>query len=77
LGIDVEPQLSKDDVKEALKQAHKEWLDDHFAAVGRWTLMAFAGLLFAAFIQLMVWLRSPVKNETYQRGESPRIESPR
>jgi len=73
----VEPQLSKEDVKEALKQAHKEWLDEHFAAVGRWTLMAFAGLLFAAFIQLMVWLRTPVKNENYHGAETQRIEGSR
>jgi hypothetical protein len=51
--------LSKEDVKEALKEAHKEWLNDHFAAFGRWTFMAFMGLLFAAFIQFLVWLRSP------------------
>lgn len=61
-----EGKLSKDDVKEALKQAHKEWLDDHFAAFGRWTFMAFAGLLFAAFIQVLVWLRSP-DNGSYQK----------
>jgi hypothetical protein len=70
-----QPHLSKKDVKDALKEAHKEWLDAHFAAFGRWTMMAFGGLVFAAFIQFMVWMRTPEKNEGSARTETPRIES--
>ena len=67
--------LSKKDVKEALKEAHKEWLDAHFAAFGRWTMMALMGMFFAAFIQFLVWIRTPEKNEGSSRPETPRIES--
>jgi hypothetical protein len=69
--------LSRDEIKEAMKEACKEWLDDHFASFGKWTMMAFSGLLFAAFIQFLVWLRSPPRSEIQQRAEPPRIESPR
>lgn len=69
--------LSKEDVKKALKEAHKEWLDDHFAAFGRWTLLAIMGMAFAAFIQFLVWLRSPEKSETTRRAERTSIEGSR
>jgi hypothetical protein len=52
-------QLSKDDVKEALKEAHKEWLDDKFAAFGRWTFWALVAMLFGALIHFVVWLKNP------------------
>jgi hypothetical protein len=69
--------LSKEDVKRVLKEVHKEWLDDHFAAFGRWTFLAIAGMAFVAFIQFLVWLRSPERNEASIRVERPRIEGSR
>jgi len=63
-------RLSKEDVKEALKEAHKEWLDEHFASFGRWTMMAFSGLVFAAFIQFLVWLRNPDTGGTVQKQQN-------
>lgn len=36
-------------IKEALKQALKEWLDEKFAAFGRWTFKGIlAAMIFAA-----------------------------
>ena len=43
------PQLDKDTQKEALKEALHEWLDEKFAAFGKWTL---AGLMSATFTGL-------------------------
>ncbi len=40
------PDIDNDVQKEAVKEALKEWLNDQFAAFGRWTFM---GLLAAAF----------------------------
>lgn len=40
------PQLDRDEQKQVLKEAIREWLDEQFAAFGRWT---FYGMLGAAF----------------------------
>jgi hypothetical protein len=40
------PQMTPEEQREILKQALREWLNDQFAAFGRWT---FYGLLSAAF----------------------------
>lgn len=47
------PDIDKDVQKEAVKEALKEWLDEAFAAFGRYTFYglmaaAFAGLVFLA-----------------------------
>lgn len=47
---EIDPNITKDAVKEALK----EWLNDQFAAFGKWTL---TGLLSAAFVGCVyLWL---------------------
>jgi hypothetical protein len=47
---DIDPNVQKEAVKEALK----EWLNDQFAAFGKWT---FTGLIASAFAGLMyLWL---------------------
>jgi hypothetical protein len=45
--------LDQDDVKDALKEGLREWLDEKFAAFGKWSLMglgaaALAGLVYLA-----------------------------
>lgn len=40
------PELNRNEQKAMLKEAIREWLDDQFAAFGRWT---FYGMLSAAF----------------------------
>lgn len=41
------PDIDRDVQKEAVKEALKEWLDEAFAAFGKWT---FGSLMAAAFI---------------------------
>ena len=42
--------MSKEEQKEAMKEAMAEWLDDKFALFGKWTA---GGLLAAAFFGLV------------------------
>lgn len=44
--------MNSDETKEALKEALHEWLDEKYAAFGRWSLH---GLLAAALVGCM-WL---------------------
>lgn len=44
----------KDDQKEAMKQAIKEWLDERFNQFGRWTFNALAAAFFAALIYFVL-----------------------
>ena len=47
---EIDPNITKDAVKEALK----EWLNEQFAAFGKWT---FTGLLSVAFCGMVyLWL---------------------
>ena len=48
------PELDPNITKDAVKEALKEWLNEQFAAFGKWTL---TGLLFAAFVGMVyLWL---------------------
>ncbi len=44
------PELSNDLIKDAVKEAAKEWLADQFERVGRWTM---AGVASAALVGLL------------------------
>jgi hypothetical protein len=44
--------LSEDQVREALKEAFREWLDARYAEVGRWTVGAF----FLGVFGGLVWI---------------------
>lgn len=46
------PEEQKEIVKDAMKEALKEWLDKQFAAFGRWT---FYGILSAG-LALFAWV---------------------
>jgi len=46
--------LDQDDVKAALKEGLREWLDEKFAAFGKWSLMGLgAAALAGAFYLAM------------------------
>lgn len=44
------PNIDPEVQKQAVKEALKEWLNDQFAAFGKWT---FAGLFSAALVGLV------------------------
>jgi len=52
--IDLKDERQKDIVKEALKEGLREWLDEQFARVGRWTLTGIAAAGF--FVLMWTWL---------------------
>lgn len=41
-------------IRDAQKEAIKEWLDGIWMQVGKWTLKGFVALLFAGFVYLLV-----------------------
>lgn len=41
-------QLSKEEAKDVVKEALHEWLEEKYAAFGRWSLHGFLALLVAA-----------------------------
>lgn len=47
-GDDDEKLASRDDQKEIVKEALKEWLDDKWAAFGKWTAKGLATMAFSA-----------------------------
>lgn len=58
--------LSKEEIKAALKEAHKEWLDAQFATIGKWafrSLVAMAiSILIYFFLTIGGW-RAPVSTQ--------------
>jgi len=48
--------MNKNDLKEAVKEAHKEWLESKFAEFGRWSLGAIAVLIFGALMYFVLWI---------------------
>lgn len=41
-------------LKEAIKEAAREWMDEQFAAFGRWTAIGIASGVFGLAVQLLV-----------------------
>lgn len=46
--------MDKNDLKEATKQAIKEWLDERFNQFGRWTFNALAAAVGAAMLYFVL-----------------------
>ena len=42
-------------IKEAFKEGVKEWLDEKYQLVGKWTIRGFLALLLAALVMLILW----------------------
>ena len=41
--------------KRVMKEAIKEWLDEQFTKVGKWTAASFVALLLVALAYLILW----------------------
>jgi hypothetical protein len=48
--------VSDIEIKAALKEALKEWLDDRYAAIGKWTLGALAASALSAIAYAIITL---------------------
>lgn len=46
--------LTRDEFKDAMKDALKEWLDGKFAELGRWSMGAFFAALLAAIVAFIL-----------------------
>lgn len=49
------PDLNKDEQKQVIKQALREFLDEKYAEFGKWSAGAFIGLALAALVYLILW----------------------
>jgi hypothetical protein len=47
-------ELPLDETKQALKEALKEWLDEQFAAFGRWTFYSLLSIVFGGVVYIVV-----------------------
>lgn len=50
-------QLGKEDTKAVIKEALKEWLDEKFAAFGKWSLVMLASTVLVAFLYFVLWVQ--------------------
>lgn len=49
------PRMDKEELKEATKEALKEWLDSRYATFGRWSIGALGAAGLAALVYLIMW----------------------
>ena len=47
--------MTREEEKEIIKEAIKEWLDDKFTALGKWTALTIGAAMLAAIIYLLLW----------------------
>lgn len=64
MSDEIERNLSdRDEVKKALKEALKEWLDSKYAELGKWSLHAIAAAVLAALTYFILtmngWHKGP------------------
>lgn len=48
------PGVGPDDMKQAVKEALREWLDDQFARFGKWSAGAVAAMGLAALVYFIL-----------------------
>jgi hypothetical protein len=49
-----ETDIGAEEQKKIMKEALKEWLDEQFAALGRWTLKGAAAIALAGVVYLFL-----------------------
>lgn len=47
--------MSRDDEKEVLKEALKEWMDEKYAILGKWTAATMGVAILGAMVYLILW----------------------
>lgn len=47
--------MDKEEQKAVLKEALREWMDEKFASLGKWTLGTLASLTLAAIVYFILW----------------------
>jgi hypothetical protein len=52
--LPTQSEMWRRNLKSAMKEAVKEWLDDQFATFGRWSLTALLAVLVAAAVWLVL-----------------------
>ena len=53
-GGDIMP-LNRNEMKEAMQEALKEWLDSKFIQFGKWSMAALAAIVVASLTYLVLW----------------------
>ena len=48
------PPLTQDEIKDAVKEAHKEWLDEKFNDINGYISKAFFAALFLVIVKIML-----------------------
>lgn len=48
------PDLDKEEMRKAIESAINKWMDKQFAAFGKWSLITFAGLVFASLVYFVL-----------------------
>lgn len=48
--------LDKDETKEAMKEAIKEWMDDRFKEFGKLSLWAILVAIFGGLVYFLAWV---------------------
>lgn len=46
--------MNEEEMKKAMKQAIKEWLDEQFSSFGRWSFYGLAALALAALVYFVL-----------------------
>lgn len=53
--------MTPDEIKAALKEGIKDWLDEQFTKFGKWSLTALTALIFTALIYFVLKMNGWVK----------------
>lgn len=47
-------EISRDEMKQAVKEALKEWLNDKFTTFGKWSMTSLAAIALAALVYFIL-----------------------
>lgn len=47
--------MTEEEMKKAMKEALKEWLDEKYMSLGKWSMSAFAAAVLGALIYFILW----------------------
>lgn len=54
--------MTPDEIKAALKEGIKEWMDERFMIFGKWSMTALTSIIFVALIYFVLRMNGYVKH---------------
>ena len=54
-GNELDVEITSEMFRQAAREGMKDWMEEHYATVGKWTISCLAFFAFGALIYFIIW----------------------